>query len=47
MFSFEKAETNVEWFAEEWGQSVPESEEYGIGSFVFRGKEGNLLLDDL
>jgi len=30
MFSFTKAEEHAEWFKEEWGHSVPESEEYGI-----------------
>lgn len=36
LFSFEEAEKNANWFAEEWGNSLPESEEYGISSFVFR-----------
>jgi G3E family GTPase len=35
LFSYEKAERHADWFAEEWGTSLPESEEYGISSFVF------------
>lgn len=35
MFSFEKAEKHTEWFKEEWGHSIPETEEYGISSIVF------------
>jgi G3E family GTPase len=38
LFSFERAEQHAQWFAEEWGSAelTPESEEYGISSFVFR-----------
>ena len=35
MFSFSKAEEHNEWFKEEWGHSLPETEEYGISSIVF------------
>jgi G3E family GTPase len=37
LFSFEKAEKNSLWFAEEWGTQVtPETEEYGISSVTFQ-----------
>lgn len=38
LFSFEKAEEHAEWFATEWDETVPETEEYGISSFVFRAR---------
>jgi len=38
LFSYEKAERHAEWFAEEWGTSLPESEEYGVSSFVFSAR---------
>ena len=41
LFSYDKAEENAQWFAEDWadGAHVPESEEYGIGSFNFTSQE--------
>ena len=36
LFSFKESEKNAEWFKTSWGESVPETEEYGISSFVFR-----------
>lgn len=36
LFSFKHAEEHQAWFAFEWGESVPETEEFGISSFVFR-----------
>lgn len=38
LFSYEKAEKHADWFAEEWGTSTPESEEYGITSFVYESR---------
>lgn len=38
LFSFEKAEQHADWFVEEWGTSTPESEEYGISSFVYESR---------
>ena len=41
LFSYEKAEENAQWFAEDWadGAHVPESEEYGISSINFTTHE--------
>jgi G3E family GTPase len=41
LFSYEKAEENAQWFAEDWadGAHVPESEEYGIGSINFTSQD--------
>lgn len=38
LFNFKEAEKNTAWFAEDWGSSVPETEEYGISSFVFKAR---------
>jgi G3E family GTPase len=38
LFSQKRAEEHSEWFAEQWGDSVPESEEYSISSLVFRAQ---------
>ena len=38
LYSQKRAEKNAGWFAEAWGESVPETEEYGISSFVYRAK---------
>ena len=38
LYSQKRAEKNAGWFAEAWGESVPESEEYGISSFVYRAR---------
>ncbi len=39
LFDFEKAETAAGWIRELENEHVPETEEYGIGSFVFRSKK--------
>lgn len=36
LFSFKNAALNSQWFEEEWGESIPETEEYGISSIVFK-----------
>ena len=38
MFDFEKAEASAGWIKELENEHIPETEEYGIGSFVFRSK---------
>jgi G3E family GTPase len=38
LFDFEEAETSAGWIRELENEHVPETEEYGIGSFVFRNK---------
>lgn len=38
LFSYQKAEAHADWFAQEWGTSTPESEEYGISSFVYEAR---------
>ena len=39
MFDFEEAENSAGWIRELENEHVPETEEYGIGSFVFRTKK--------
>ena len=38
LFDFEKAEASAGWIKELENEHIPETEEYGIGSFVFRSK---------
>jgi G3E family GTPase len=39
LFNYEKAEASAGWIKELENEHVPETEEYGIGSFVFRSKK--------
>ncbi len=39
LFDYEKAEASAGWIQELEKEHVPETEEYGIGSFVFRSKK--------
>ncbi|MCL4161244.1 UNVERIFIED_CONTAM: hypothetical protein GTU68_001819 [Idotea baltica] len=39
LFDYEKAEASAGWIQEMENEHVPETEEYGIGSFVFRSKK--------
>ena len=39
LFDFEEAENSAGWIRELENEHVPETEEYGIGSFVFRSKK--------
>ncbi len=39
LFDFEKAEASAGWIRELENDHIPETEEYGIGSFVFRTKK--------
>lgn len=38
LFDFDKAEASAGWIKELENEHIPETEEYGIGSFVFRSK---------
>ena len=39
LFDYEKAEASAGWIKELENEHIPETEEYGIGSFVFRSKK--------
>ena len=47
IFDFEKAEASAGWIKELENEHVPETEEYGIGSFVYRKKNHFILKDFL
>ncbi len=39
LFDYEKAKTMPGWYQELMGQHLPETDEYGIGSFVYRARK--------
>ena len=47
LFDFEEAENSAGWIRELENEHVPETEEYGIGSFVFRSKNHFIQIDFL